>query len=154
MKLPITQLGVLLLSANPIFAQHSAADFVGTWELTSIEDRTEAGEWIRASLPNLGGEPVGIIIYDDKGNMAVQITGNRRRESPSSNGAIVNGYVAYYARYEVNAEEGTVTHHRRNHVNPAYGNLSVVRYFRFEDDVLTLTIAPGRQRRLNWVRVR
>ena len=154
MKLPIVQFGVLLLVANPLFAQHSAADFVGTWELASIEERTETGEWVSAVLP-ISGEPVGILMYDDKGNMAVQITGSpRSQESPADNPEIVNGYVAYYARYEVDAEEGTVTHHRRNHLNPAIGNLSVVRFFRFEGDVLTLTVAPERQLRLNWVKVR
>ncbi len=154
MKLPIAQLGVLLVSANPIFAQYSAADFVGTWELVSYEARTEVGEWAPASLP-ITGEAVGIIMYDDKGNMAVQITGNpRSQESPSDNLYWVNGYNAYYGRYEVNAEEGTVTHHHRNSLNPANGNVSAVRYFSFEDDVLTLTVAPRRQLRLNWVKVR
>ncbi len=66
----------------------------------------------------------------------------------------MNGYNAYYGRYEVNAEEGTVTHHHRNSLNPANGNVSAVRYFSFEDDVLTLTVAPRRQLRLNWVKVR
>ncbi len=79
MKLPIAQLGVLLVSANPIFAQYSAADFAGTWELVSYEARTEVGEWAPAPLP-ITGEPVGIIMYDDKGNMAVQITGNPRSQ--------------------------------------------------------------------------
>jgi hypothetical protein len=142
------------LSVFPVLAQHSAADFVGTWELVSIEVRAENGEWTQTPLA-IGGTPVGVLMYDDKGNMAGQITTSpRTEESPPDNPEIKNGYIAYYARYEVDPDAGTVTHHRRNHINPAIGNLSVVRYFRFEDDMLTLTIAPERQARLNWVRVR
>jgi catechol 1,2-dioxygenase len=135
-------------------ARESAGNFVGTWELQSYEVRSGTDDWVLAP-PVLGGEPVGILVYDDKGNMAVQITTNPRSvETPANNPEIVNGYVAYYGRYEVDTEVGTVTHHRRNHINPEIGSLSVVRYFRFSDDVLTLTFAPERQQRLNWVRVR
>jgi hypothetical protein len=149
-----TCIGVSLFSAGPLAAQRSASDFVGTWELASIEARSESGAWEAAELP-LTGTPVGILMYDASGNMAVQITGSPRgTESPPELPEIVNGYVAYYARYVVDAEAGTVTHHRRNHINPELGSLSVVRYFSFSDDVLTLTLAPDRELRLNWVRVR
>lgn len=154
MRLAATSVVLLATIAGPLVAQRTTADFVGTWELVSIEAQTEPGEWVPASLP-LAGEPVGIIMYDDNGNMAVQITGNpRSQESPADNPEIVNGYVAYYAKYEVDSAARTVTHHRRNHLNPEIGNLSVVRYFAFEDDVLTLTVAPDQQLRLNWIRVR
>ena len=153
-KLIVTFFSMCLFSASPLAAQRSASDFVGTWELASIEARTESGEWEAAALP-MTGLPVGIIMYDDSGNMAVQITSSPRgTESPPEVPEIVNGYIAYYARYAVDAEAGTVTHHRRNHVNPELGTLSVVRYFSFSDDVLTLTLAPDRELRLNWVRVR
>ena len=144
----------MLLSGNLLIAQQSAADFVGTWELVSIEAKSDTGDWVPAELP-LQGQPVGIIMYDDKGNMAVQITSEPRGvESPADNPEIVNGYVAYYARYEVDTQAGTVTHHRRNHINPDLGRLSVVRYFKFSGDMLTLTLAPDKQLRLNWSRVR
>jgi hypothetical protein len=138
----------------PAAAQVTAADFVGTWELASIEAPTPGGGWGPASLP-MAGTPVGIIIYDALGNMAVQITGEPRGvETPADQPEIVNGYVAYYAKYEVDAEARTVTHHRRSHVNPALASLSVVRYFEFAGDTLTLTIAPDRNLRLRWVRQR
>jgi catechol 1,2-dioxygenase len=145
----------LLVMLLPACAPESAldADFVGTWELVSIESRAETGEWLPADLP-LSGEPVGIIMYDDIDNMAVQITSSlRETETPTGLPEIVNGYIAYYGKYEVDSVAGTVTHHRRNHVNPELGELSVVRYFSFNDDVLTLTIAPEQTLRLNWTRV-
>jgi hypothetical protein len=144
----------VLLSGWPLPAQGSAADFVGTWKLASIEARSEAGEWEASSFP-FTGTPVGILIYDSVGNMAVQITGNPRGQenSPEVPG-MVNGYIAYYGSYEVDPQAGTVTHHRRGHINPDLGSLSVVRLFSFSEDVLTLTVAPERRMRLNWVRMR
>lgn len=142
------------LVANPASAQVTATDFIGTWELATIEAPSEGGGWEPATLP-LAGEPVGILIYDALGNMAVQITSEPRGvETPAEQPEIVNGYVAYYGRYEVDAVAGTVTHHRRSHVNPALADLSVVRYYEFSGDTLTLTIAPDRSLRLNWLRQR
>lgn len=154
MRLGIVLFWIFFLFGAPVLAQESTRDFVGTWELASIEAKTETGDWVPAPLP-LDGRPVGIIMYDDKGNMAVQITTvPRSTETPADNPEIVNGYVAYYARYEVDSQASTVTHHRRNHINPDLGSLSVVRHFRFSGDTLTLTVEPERQLRLNWVRVR
>jgi hypothetical protein len=87
--------------------------------------------------------------------MAVQMTTSPPSEvSPPDRPNRVNGYTAHYGSYGVGAEEGTLTHHRRNHIYPAVGNLSVVRHFRFEGDVLNLTIALERHARLSWARVR
>lgn len=153
MKAFMAPFTAILVWAVPVLAQRPA-DFVGTWELDSIEMRNEAGEWVPAAMP-IAGEPVGILMYDDAGNMAVQITWDPRSdEAPAEVPEIVHGYVAYYGRYEVDAEAGTITHHRRHHVNPAFGDMSVVRHFQLEGDVLTLTVAPELQRRLHWVRVR
>jgi hypothetical protein len=103
----------------------------------------------------MSGAPVGIIMYDALGNMAVQITGEPRGvETPAAQPEIVNGYVAYYAKYQVDSDAGTVTHHRRSHLNADLANLSVVRYFEFSGDTLTLTVAPDRNLRLHWVRQR
>ena len=156
MRYLLLGLGAVICCLCPIgaVAQVSAADFVGTWELAGIEAPTPDGSWEPASLP-MPGAPVGIIMYDALGNMAVQITSEPRgTETPASQPEIVNGYVAYYARYEVDSEAGTVTHHRRSHVNPALASLTVVRYFEFTGDTLTLTVAPDRTLRLHWVRQR
>jgi len=147
-------IAVLCLWTLPVTAQVTAADFVGTWELASIESPVDAGGWGPAIVP-FAGIPVGVIMYDALGNMAVQITSDPRGvETPAEQPEIVTGYVAYYGKYEVDSEAGTVTHHRRGHVNPALAELSVVRYYEFSGDTLTLTLAPSRDLRLNWVRQR
>ncbi|MFC1639515.1 lipocalin-like domain-containing protein [Gemmatimonadota bacterium] len=162
MKSIVAIISLLLFAASFTFlaaakrepnASGAQAQFVGTWELASIERRSEDGDWVQTSLA-LCGTPVGILMYDDKGSMAVQITiSPRNTECPSDRPNWVNGYTAYYGNNEVDPEAATITHHRRNHINAAVGDLSVVRHFQFEGDMLTLTIAPERQARFNWVRV-
>jgi hypothetical protein len=145
---------VLITQSASLTAQVSAADFVGTWELAAIEAPDGAGGWMPAPLP-FPGSPVGVIMYDDLGNMAVQITSDPRGvASPADLPEMVNGYVAYYASFEVDPAAGTVTHHRRGHVNPDLASLSVVRFYEFSGDTLTLTVAPERGLRLRWVRQR
>lgn len=141
---------VLCLIVVPIFAKVPESNFVGTWELSSIEGKSDAGHWITA--PRFGqSKPAGILMYDDEGNMAVQITTNPRFTGWSAERPeMINGYVAYYGTYEINADDGTITHHRLSHTNADVANLSVVRYFSFSDDTLTLTLAPGKSLRLTW----
>lgn len=98
------------MGARPTAAGHdealelTVASGARSLALSSIEAKTEAGEWVPAPLP-LDGRPVGILMYDDEGNMAGQITTvPRSTESPADNPEMVNGYVAYYGRYEVDAE--------------------------------------------------
>ncbi|MEJ2289418.1 MAG: lipocalin-like domain-containing protein [Deinococcales bacterium] len=145
---------IICLWALPLTAQVTATDFAGTWKLASIESPGEAGAWAPADVP-FAGVPVGVIMYDGLGNMAVQITSDPRGvETPVEQPEIVNGYVAYYGTYSVDPAAGTVTHHRQGHLNPALAELSVVRYYEFSGDTLTLTLAPNRDLRLNWVRQR
>jgi hypothetical protein len=133
-----------VLSGYPLPAQGSAADFVGTWNLASVEERTEAGEWEATSV-QMTETPVGILIYDDVGNMAVQITGNPRgQENSSEVPGMVNGYIAYYGTYEVDPQAGTVTHHRRGHINPDLGSLSVVRLSELGPNAIAARSVAGR----------
>ena len=79
--------------ALPATAQVTAADFVGTWELASIESPAEAGGWGLAAVP-FAGMPVGVIMYDALGNMAVQITSEPRGvETPAEQPEIVNEHL-------------------------------------------------------------
>jgi len=154
MKRMLFVCGALLLAAIPAAAQHSAADFVGTWELRSIESRSDTGEWGPWESP-WPGKSVGILMYDNLGNMAVQITSSPRSTAThAEQPEFLNGYAAYYGKYEVDTIAGTVTHHRQNHLNPEFGGRSVVRYFSFDGDALTLTFAPQRTLRLHWARAR
>lgn len=151
---PLSAVLLLLLSTSALAAQVSEADFAGTWELVSIEVVDESGEWVPWPNP-MGGRAVGVLMYDGDRNMAAQITSDPRSVvTPPEWGDIIHGYMAYYGRYEVDATERTVTHHRRNHLNPDRGNVSVVRHFELEGDRLILTVAPDLDVRLTWTRDR
>ena len=49
MRLAAVCAAIFVLSGNPVAAQYSSADFVGTWELASIEARSESGNHRNAS---------------------------------------------------------------------------------------------------------
>ncbi|MEO0368086.1 MAG: lipocalin-like domain-containing protein [Pseudomonadota bacterium] len=125
--------------------------FVGSWFLHKIEVIGENGEW-RLARGSLGESPIGILTYDDKGNMTAQLVHADRYDIDlgKTNDEVVGGYVAYYGTYEIDEESETVTHHRTAHINPVFGDLSVVRYYQFESDKLSLTVAPERNVRLIW----
>lgn len=129
--------------------------FVGTWELESIEVKGDNGEWSAAPMVEEHQQPVGILMYDKEGNMAVQITTDpRHTESPPNDPDLIHGYVAYYGKYEVDTQAQTITHHRRNHINPEIGKLPAERSFEFSGDILTLSPMPDATERLRWKRVR
>src|ERR1700691_952366 len=85
-------------------SRHATSNpFVGTWKLVSIS----------SSESRLFGErPVGILIYDADGHVAVQIMRNPRPDISSGPGfptakevqIAYKGYYAYYGTYEVNRE--------------------------------------------------
>lgn len=101
-----------------------------------------------------GPDPLGILTYDESGNMAAQLARRDRtiQDAEDSPSELVSGYVAYFGTYDVDPSARTVSHHRSAHVNPELGSLTVVRHDEFEGDRLTLTVAPNRELRLIWQR--
>lgn len=110
-------------SSNSMYGVASRMDgrdqFVGTWELELIEIQKPNGEWGPSKDSRAGPNPIGIIIYDSAGNMAVQIMGSNRpsvdRSAIISGKAtleemqsVITGYTAYFGTYEVNESEGYV----------------------------------------------
>ena len=171
MKRSIAILSLLLLSVSLTIlaaaerernASSAQAQFVGTWELVSIESRGSDGEW----APNQGRlapNPIGMIIYDAAGHMAVQIM-NPDRPTFSSDDlsertveefrGIIAGYVAYFGTYDIDERGGFVVHHRQGHLRPNQVGVDAKRFFEFAGNELTLTVAPARNVRLTWRRVR
>ena len=138
------------------WAASNSERFVGTWVLAGIERQLATGDWVRAET-RLGNNPLGSLVYDSVGNMAVQIM---RQERPllSSDGSdgpakappvtpearalapvekkviAFEGYAAYFGKYSVNEAEGVVTHHRIAHLVPNQVGSDVERHFEFLDD--------------------
>lgn len=123
------------------------SQFVGTWELISLEGWTEENGW--APL-DTWANPVGRIIYDPDGNMSAQLTAD---PPPPDGTEVIGGFASYFGHYEVNLTEGTVSHHRLGHLDPDMVGTTVKRFFEFEGDFLRLTPAPERTLRLTWRRI-
>jgi hypothetical protein len=147
--------------ATSIAASEESEDFVGTWNLESIEGRDESGEWV-ALQDRFGPDPAGYLMYDSEGHMSVQImrrnrrpfaAESRRNVSPEEAKEALLGYTAYFGTFSVDAEEGTVTHHRIGHIVPNQVAVDGTRSYRFDGDWLTLTL-PSRDIRFIWKRLR
>jgi hypothetical protein len=147
--------------ATSIADSEELEDFVGTWNLESIEGKDESGEWV-PDQDRFGADPVGYITYDSGGHMSVQImSGDRRpfsvddrREIPpkEAKNALL-GFTAYFGTYTVDEEDKSVTHHRIGHIIPNKVTVDVKRFYQFHDDRLSLTLPSG-DRRLTWRRLR
>ena len=123
------------------------SQFVGRYELASVERWTDEGEWVIAET---WADPTGYIQYDEHGRMAAQLTSD---PPPPDSREVIGGSVAYYGPYTVNLTEGTVSHHREGHLDPRQVGSTVRRFFEFDGDLLRLLPAPERTLRLTWRRV-
>jgi len=143
-----------------------AQQFIGTWKLVLWESRRSDGEVIE---PRLGRKAVGWIMYDANGRMCVQIMRPDRPRFSSDDiwggtseekKVAYEGYVAYCGTYEVNEEEGTVTHHVVLSLFPNWIGTAQRRFFELSGDRLTLRTPPilvaGDRvtSRLTWERLR
>ena len=121
--------------------------FIGSWKLVSSEFRRPDGE---ATYP-MGRDAVGIIMYDASGHMSTQImqpnrptfaSGDHLRGTPEEIKSAFSGYIAYYGTYEVNEEEGTVTHHVQGSLFPNWVGTALRRFFEFSGNRLILRTSP------------
>jgi hypothetical protein len=135
--------------------------FVGTWKLISIENRNAKGEVVPSASQASGRPPVGYIIYDPAGYVAVGIMPSGRQKyaavQPTNEEAraAMTGYAAYFGTFTINEAEGAVTHHLEGSLNPAMAP-DQKRFFELSGNKLTLKPPPGptgAQARLTWERI-
>lgn len=163
--------GTIALLACSLVAAASAAAagaapssaLVGTWRLVSFED-VDGGQ----AVHRYGEKPLGIFIYTADGHVAIQIAnpanpvcvapavknGPGRKDNlpvPACTAdemrALVDGYVAYWGTYTVDAAAGIVTHHVVSSLANGYAGTDQQRPFRLEGD--RLVIGDGK----TWTRV-
>jgi hypothetical protein len=138
------------------------SQLIGTWRLISRVVTTADGIVVRD--PGLGAAPMGYLIYDSSGHVAVQIMKTDRSSvidcslstpAPSNNSQSVNGYDAYFGTYTIDEAHHTVTHHLEGALAATDVGKSLVRYFQVSADKLAITSSPqGEQvRTVNWERV-
>jgi len=121
-----------------------SARFVGVYELIEYAPH--------------GDEPSGRIWYASSGQMSAVLFPPGR--APTTNAisdadfrAAMRGVVAYYGTYTIDVDAGTVTHHVMGGSNTAWVGTDFVRWYRFEDDTLRLSLNPDFRGTLLWKRI-
>ncbi len=132
------------------------ARFVGTWRLLAFEEAQPNGE---VNFP-YGRNPVGLLIYDANGRMAVQIMSGERQGLPTGDlsevdaekiKAAVLGFTAFFGKYEVDEARQLIIHHVEGHLLPNRVGKELPRVYEFSGDHLILK--PSANRRVIWERV-
>jgi len=92
-----------------------------------------------------------MIMYDTNGHMSAQImrpdrpafaSGDQLEGTPMEIKSAFEGFVAYYGVYEVNQEDGAVTHHVEGSLFPNWVGSAQRRFFEFSGNRLTLSTPP------------
>ena len=178
--------GVVLTVAVPVALAHAQslnndtsashisirAQLIGSWRLVSRESRRENGQVeIDQGLSTL---PLGVLIYDQSGHVAAQLSRRDRtvsifREECSAaaetkgtpdTAQTVLGYDAYFGTYTLSEKEGIVTHHLEPALWPGDIGKDIDRHFTISGDRLTIifntTTREGVMvtRTLTWERMR
>lgn len=126
--------------------------FLGTWRLISYRAVDESG----TTMYPMGPDAEGLIMYTADGYMSVHIQeagraafgrDNIRAGTPEEYASAARSYLAYAGAYEVLPEE--ILHVIRFSLFPNWVGTTLKRFYRFEDNRLTLSTAPidtGRRR--------
>ena len=112
--------------------------FVGTWLLVSQHSVYPDG----TTRPSRGENAAGILMYDQDGNMAVQLMRTDEHATEytdlSTLKTAMEGFHAYYGRYEVDEEAQIVRHYVIGSGYFDYRGSTQSRHYTFEGDTLTL----------------
>jgi hypothetical protein len=170
----VTALGLAIVAASGIGASGQTAPsavtrsaaalndrFVGTWKLVSVEQRNAAGQLVPPAAQASDRPPLGVLIYDAAGYVAVTIMPAERRKyaapqpTDGEAQAALTGYAAYFGTFTINEAEGMITHHLQGSVNPGMAP-EQNRKFELAGNRLTLKPPPGpsgTQSKLTWERM-
>jgi hypothetical protein len=123
---------------------------IGAWRY--VGTRVNGANW------NRGANPKGIIYYGAHGEMSVQVAPdvNRTRAgaemTPEEAKIAVKDYIAYFGTYTIDAQAGTVTHHRQDSIQPGDSG-DLIRRYEFVDDRLVLR-PPNSTMEVTWERIK
>ncbi len=121
----------------------AANELVGTWALVATEWRRADGRHANPFGPNA----VGVLTYDDAGNMSAQVMRADRPAPPPdhANGietamaSAFAGYIAYFGTYEIDRATSVVRHHVIGSAFPSWVGSVPNRRFMIDGDRLTLS---------------
>jgi hypothetical protein len=124
---------------------------IGSWRLISRQSRRANGAL--EVDPGLSTVPLGILIYDQSGHVAAQLSRRDRTvamvgeeceaaastKGTSDTAQTILGYDAYFGTYTINEQAGIVTHHLEAALWPGDIGKGIVRHFTISGDHLTIT---------------
>jgi hypothetical protein len=139
------------------------SNIAGSWKLISRIDKADSGGIV--DEPILGSDPIALIIYDNFGNVSVQIMKRNRADSlvvinnqqDPDNSLAWNGYDAYFGTYILDNARHEIKHLITGSLDVKNIGKELVRNFSISGDTLQLwfnTINGGEKvtRTLTWVR--
>jgi hypothetical protein len=101
------------------------------------------------------------MIYDNLGNMAVQVMPMRERQkfaaaqpTPDEAKTAITGYLAYFGTYTVDGPAHTITHHRRGSLNPGQVGEDAVRQYEFAEGNRLVLSPVGTREQIIWERAK
>jgi hypothetical protein len=122
-------------------------DLIGAWRLLSVEGRSAAGAVHRFA----GEDPVGLLIYDPAGYVAMAYmrpgrpkfaAGDPSGGTPEEIAAAFGGFDAYCGSYSVDEAAGVITHRVLASRFPNWEGTDQVRRVELDGDRLRLTTPP------------
>lgn len=105
--------------------------FVGHWRLISYENFGEDGSVTKREM-------TGRIMYDGQGNMSAQLM--PQGDAVEVENRRTQRYVAYFGTYEIDPEQGTVTHRPEGSTIFPWVGGELVRHYSFSDGNLELSL--------------
>jgi hypothetical protein len=112
--------------------------FVGTWRLVSQHSLYPDG----TTKPSRGDNADGVIMYDQADNMAVQLMRTDEHATEFTDLAdlktAMQGFLAYYGRYEVDEAESIVRHYITGSSYFGWRGTTQLRHYEFSGDTLIL----------------
>ncbi len=151
MTLTVRALGLALLVfaavATPVAQPRPDAakikqQLIGSYKLVSYVQYDQNGVERRTN------HTAGQISYDAAGRMSAQLMPGDRPPLPAGGqatdaqrAAAAAGYIAYFGRYEIDAEKGVVYHHVEGSLSQNMLGQAMPRYFEFSPDGQTLYLS-------------
>jgi hypothetical protein len=133
---------------------------VGTWKLLAIERRDANGPLPPARPPAFGSpNPVGLMIYDPDGYMAVAMMQSGRQKyvsnepTPAEAKATIESHISYFGTYTINEAERVVTYHIQGSLDPRWTGTDQKSAFEVSGNRITLKpprAANGEQYAVTW----
>jgi Lipocalin-like domain len=140
---------VLVVSPSPATtaSDGNQSTLVGTWKLASVDTLPPDGRILNIWM---GPHPVGLIVYQPNGYMAIQMMHDPRPMFSKSaitatSDELKNayfGYYAYWGTYNIDGTEGTVEHNVQSSLFPAEVGRKYKRSFSINGTKLVLTTSP------------